>query len=107
MRTIRIFATIVAAVSSAGLCWAGGMVVVNQKGLAFSAPNLVVKKGEMVSFLNDDNTSHNILVSGNGVSLNSGLQRPGVIFRAPFTRPGTYQVGCGIHPKMKMTVVVQ
>jgi len=91
----------------AGAAWAGGIVVIDQKGLTFSTASVTVDKGTIVSFQNSDNTSHNIMVSGNGVTLNSGLQAPGVTFRAPFLKSGTYQVICGIHPKMKMTVVVK
>jgi plastocyanin len=91
----------------AAVAWAGGMVTVDQKGLAFSTAALTVKKGDILSFNNSDNTSHNILITGAGVNLNSGLQQPGVSFKAPMVKPGTYQVMCGIHPKMKMSVTVQ
>ena len=106
-RTMKLLAGLAAMIPTAGLCWAAGIVTIDQKGLTFSAQHLTVKKGDVVNFLNDDTTSHNILVSGNGVKLNSGLQRPGVTFSAPFVKPGDYQVTCGIHPKMKMTVTVQ
>jgi len=86
--------------------YAAGMVSVDQKGLAFSTGALTVASGTIVSFNNGDSTSHNILVNGNGVNMNSGLQAPGVSFKVPFLKPGTYQVMCGIHPKMKMTVTV-
>lgn len=107
MRTIKILMGFAAAVPVAGICWAAGIVTVDQRGLAFSTPQLAVKRGDIVAFTNHDTTSHNILVSGNGVNLNSGLQRPGVTFNAPFAKPGTYMVTCGIHPKMKMTVVAK
>lgn len=90
-----------------GTSWAATILTVDQRGLAFSTARLTANRGDVVSFTNNDNTSHNILVTGNGISLNSGLQRPGVAFNAPFARAGTYQVTCGIHPKMKMTVVVR
>lgn len=96
----------VLAASASGIAWAAAIINVQQKGLAFSSAALTVAKGDIVSFNNDDSTSHNILVTGNGVSLNSGLQAPGVSFKAPFLKPGVYQVTCGIHPKMKMTVTV-
>jgi plastocyanin len=86
--------------------WAAGVVSVDQKGLAFSTAALTVSKGSILSFNNSDNTSHNILITGAGVNLNSGLQQPGVSFKAPMVKPGTYQVMCGIHPKMKMSVTV-
>jgi plastocyanin len=80
---------------------------VSQKGLKFSVEELAVKKGEVVVFLNDDRTAHNITVSGEGVNVNGGLQQPGGQFRMPFSKAGTYGVTCGIHPKMKMSIVVQ
>ncbi len=84
-------------------------ITVNQAGLKFSVKDLAVAKGQTVVFLNDDNTTHNITVTGdgNGVTVNGGLQAPGGKFEMPFTKPGTYAVTCGVHPKMKMTIVVK
>jgi cytochrome c peroxidase len=84
-------------------------ITINQAGLKFSVKDLEVAKGQTVVFLNDDTTSHNITVTGdgNGVSVNSGLQPPGAKFEMPFAKPGKYQVTCGIHPKMRMTIVVK
>lgn len=97
----------VAAIIAAVSVRAAAPVTVTQKGLQFSSPDLAVSKGQMVVFMNDDKTPHNITVSGDGVNLNSGLQPPGVEFKVPFGKPGTYTVSCGIHPKMKMTVTVK
>jgi cytochrome c peroxidase len=82
-------------------------VTVNQKGLQFSVTDLDVKKGQTVVFINDDHTTHNITVTGDGVNVNGGLQPPGAEFRMPFSKPGTYAVTCGIHPKMKLNIVVK
>lgn len=91
----------------AGAAIAGGITNIDQKGLTFSSPSVTVAKGDILNFTNSDTTSHNITISGDGVSLNSGLQQPGVAFKAPMMKEGTYQVVCGIHPKMKMTVTVK
>lgn len=110
MMNSKIALTLIAAgvcgVALSGAAWARAMVTVDQKGLAFSMPALAAKKGDILNFNNNDSTSHNILITGAGVSLNSGLQQPGVSFKAPLVKEGTYQVICGIHPKMKMTVTV-
>ena len=98
---------IVAGLALADAALASTLVRVDQKEIAFSTARLVVAKGSVVSFTTSDDTSHNILITGNGVSLNSGLQGPGVAFKAPLAKPGEYLVTCGIHPKMKMTLVVQ
>jgi plastocyanin len=84
-------------------------LTVNQKGLQFSAEQLDIKKGQIVVFVNDDRTTHNVTITGdvNGVSVNGGLQPPGAEFRMPFLKPGTYAISCGIHPKMKMTIIVK
>jgi plastocyanin len=86
---------------------AAAPITVTQKGLQFSVEDLSVAKGQVVVFVNDDRTAHNITVSGEGVSLNGGLQQPGAEFKVPFGKPGTYQVSCGIHPKMKLSVTVK
>jgi plastocyanin len=86
---------------------AAAPVTVTQKGLQFSVAELSVDKGQVVAFVNDDRTAHNITVTGEGLNLNGGLQQPGADFKVPFAKPGTYQVSCGIHPKMKMTVTVK
>lgn len=109
MKTVLAFgiATVAACAVAVGVAYAANIVNVDQKGLAFSTAQLTVSKGDIVSFNNNDTTSHNILITGNGVSLNSGLQQPGVVYKAPMIKPGVYAVMCGIHPKMQMTITVQ
>jgi cytochrome c peroxidase len=96
-----------AAVGIAAVAWAATVHTIDQKNLKFSAPTLVVAKGDVVDFTNSDDTSHNITISGEGFSLNSGLQKPGTDFKVPLVKSGTYRVSCGIHPNMKMTLTVQ
>ena len=103
----RNWTCLIAAVVLTGLVRAAAPVTVTQKGLQFSVEELSLTKGQVVTFVNDDRTAHNITVTGEGVNLNGGLQQPGSDFKVPFTKPGTYQVSCGIHPKMKMTVTVK
>jgi plastocyanin len=91
----------------AGAVRAAAPITVSQKGLQFSVEDLSVSKGQVVVFVNDDRTAHNITVTGDGISLNGGLQQPGAEFKVPFAKAGTYQVSCGIHPKMKLSVTVK
>jgi len=105
MKRILFAAAAGAAVS--GACYAAVVHTVDQRGLAFSVARMTIRKGEVVRFSNHDATPHNILISAGGKLINSGLQQPGVDFKAPFARSGAYQVTCGIHPKMKMEVVVE
>jgi plastocyanin len=87
--------------------WAADPVTVGQQGLRFSSAELTVAKDQIVIFMNNDTTTHNIMVVGEGLRVNGGLQSPGAEFRVPFLKAGTYTVSCGIHPKMKMTVTVK
>ena len=80
---------------------------VDQNKLQFSVSELRIRKGETVRFMNSDRPAHNILVGSGPAMLNSGLQQPGQPFEVPFTKEGTFPVTCGIHPKMRMTVVVE
>lgn len=105
-KTICAFAAVFPIVISS-VAWAAGIVTVDQRGLAFSVATLSVNKGDVVTFNNNDSTSHNIIVTGQGVRLNSGLQAPGVAFKAPFFKAGIYEVICGIHPRMKVAVTVR
>jgi len=95
-----------AGVALAGAAWAG-VFAVDQKNLKFSVRELRIAKGDSVEFMNSDDTSHNITISGEGLSINSGLQAPGRPFKAPFVKTGSYKVTCGIHPNMRMTVIVE
>lgn len=94
------------ALSIAGAAWAATHTV-DQKNLKFSVSELTVAKGDSIEFTNSDDTTHNITISGAGFTANSGLQRPGQPFRVPLVKAGVYKVTCGIHPRMRMTVIVQ
>jgi cytochrome c peroxidase len=98
-----------AAIFAVSTTMADPPVSVSQVGAKFSVKDLAINKGQTVIFLNDDTTSHNITVTGdgNGVLVNGGLQPPGEKFEMPFAKPGTYVVTCGIHPRMRMNVVVK
>jgi cytochrome c peroxidase len=96
----------VAVLALATAAWAATLTV-DQKNLKFSVKELHVAKGDSVEFTNHDDTSHNITITGQGFTANSGLQGPGKPFKAPFVKPGAYKVSCGIHPNMRMTVIVE
>jgi plastocyanin len=80
---------------------------VDQIALRFTKPSVVVKLGGTVKFHNSDDVIHNIMtIDSDDMTEDFGLQKPGEIIRATFEHPGTFQVRCSIHPKMKMTVSV-
>jgi len=94
-----------AALASAG--YAAPTVVVDQKGMKFSVQTLTIKKGSTIRFTNSDPTVHNIFITGESGRVDGGLQSPGHALNVPFMKAGAYQVTCGIHPKMKLLVLVQ
>jgi cytochrome c peroxidase len=97
---------VVGVLALATAAWAGTLNV-DQKNLKFSVKELRIAKGDSVEFTNSDDTSHNITITGQGFTANSGLQAPGKPFKAPFAKAGVYKVSCGIHPNMRMTVIVE
>jgi plastocyanin len=80
--------------------------VIHQQGRAFSSESITVKKGEAVTFLNDDTVPHNIMSASKGNEFNLGSLPPGSSTDVTFKDDGDFQVICAIHPRMKMTVKV-
>src|SRR5690348_13012509 len=80
--------------------------IVHQQGRMFSSDSVTVKKGEAVTFLNDDTVPHNIMSASKGNEFNLGSLPPGSSTDVVFKDAGDVQVICAIHPRMKMTVKV-
>jgi plastocyanin len=80
--------------------------VIHQQGRVFSSESITVKKGEAVTFLNDDTVPHNIMSASKGNEFNLGSLPPGSSTDVTFKDVGDAQVICAIHPRMKMAVKV-
>jgi plastocyanin len=80
--------------------------VIHQQGRAFSSESVAVKKGDPLTFLNDDSVPHNIMSTSKGNEFNLGSQPPGSSTDVVFKDVGDVTVICAIHPRMKMTVKV-
>ncbi|MBV9456233.1 MAG: hypothetical protein JO141_01765 [Bradyrhizobium sp.] len=105
MRQLTLLTIIVTAGLSAGALAA--TEVIHQQGRAFSADSVTIKKGEALTFLNDDTVPHNIMSTSKGNEFNLGSQGPGTSTDVTFKEAGDVQVICAIHPRMKMTVKVE
>ena len=81
-------------------------LTITQKGRIFSAENVTVKKGEALTFVNDDSVPHNIISTSKGNEFNLGSQPPGAATDVTFKESGEALVICAIHPRMKMTVKI-
>ncbi len=82
-------------------------VTISQKGKAFSESSVTIKSGAKVRFVNDDTVAHNVYARIGSDKEDLGLQKPGEQGEISFDKPGKYRVRCAIHPKMKLTVVVE
>ena len=80
--------------------------VVYQHGRLFSIESASVKKGEALTFLNDDTVPHNIMSATKGNEFNLGSQAPGSSTEVTFKEAGDVAVICAIHPRMRMVVKV-
>jgi cytochrome c peroxidase len=79
---------------------------ISQKDRRFSPGAVMLKAGEALRILNDDTRVHNVRVDGPGKSFNSDAQNPGDTVTIGFDQPGHYDVICGIHPQMRLSVDV-
>lgn len=92
---------------SAGAAVAASDPVIHQKGKLFGPDAATVKVGDELVFLNDDETTHNVMSTSAGNAFNLGALAPGESESVSFSKAGTVKVICAIHPKMKMTVKVE
>ncbi len=89
----------------AGLAWAA-TTQVTQRDRAFSTAALAVKKGDVVQISNADTVVHHIYVESPTFNYDSGEQPVGRTLDVAFPLPGTFDVLCAIHPRMKLAVTV-
>lgn len=83
-------------------------IVVSQKGRTFTPDTLSVDRGATVTILNDDaDLLHHTYIDAPNFTFDSGDTKPGGKTDIAFTVPGTFNVLCAIHPKMKLTVTVK
>ena len=74
-----------------------------QKGRRFSVPEITIRRGESLTFTNNDEFIHQMYVDG---LFDSDERLPGQNLTEGFPRTGTFEVRCHIHPKMKLVVRV-
>jgi plastocyanin len=84
----------------------GAEFEVRQAGRIFAPTLLTVPKGGVVHFVNDEQIIHHAFVETPQFAADTGEILPGESRDIVFTRPGSYTIGCAIHPQMHMTVVV-
>jgi plastocyanin len=73
---------------------------------AFGPQSIAVKTGTTVTWTNGDQDPHTVTSQGNGVPLKSATLANGDTYQDTFTKAGSYDYLCTIHPFMTGTVVV-
>ena len=104
-------APLLALVSLSGLAAGAALgavshATVSQKGRMFSIDRIEIRRGESVTFLNDDTVPHNIVSRSPGNEFDLGSQPTGAATDVTFAVAGEARVICAIHPRMKLTVKV-
>jgi amicyanin len=84
-----------------------GPGTVTIKSFAFGPQQITVKQGTTVTWTNQDNVPHTVVSdAGAPDAFSSGSLIQGETFSFRFTKTGTYDYSCSIHPSMKGTVIV-
>lgn len=96
--------SVVAAAQIAAIALAGQNHTVIQKDRSFDVKELDIAAGDIVQFSNEDKFIHQIYVASGELSFDSAEQPPGEVISITFSKPGTYEIRCHIHPKMLLTV---
>ncbi|WP_371400536.1 cupredoxin domain-containing protein [Kribbella sp. NBC_00662] len=79
---------------------------VDIKEFAFGPQSVTVKVGTTVTWTNDDQDPHTVTSQNGSGPLKSSTLQKGDKFQYKFTKAGTFDYLCTIHPFMTGTVVV-
>jgi plastocyanin len=78
-----------------------------QKGREFHPGEVTINRGESLTFTNNDDFIHQIYVMSDNFSFDTDEKAPGEDLTETFTKAGTFEVQCHIHPRMKLIVHVK
>lgn len=83
-------------------------VVIRQHGREFSPAAVEIAVGDAIQIVNDDEgLLHHAWLDSPAFSFDIGEQEYGSANEIAFPVAGTFDVFCGIHPKMKLVVTVR
>jgi len=80
---------------------------VAQKNKSFTKKQLQINVGDVVSFPNQDPFFHNVFSLSETKTFDLGSYKKGETKKITFNDPGTVEVECAIHPKMRMVIEVK
>ena len=97
-----------ALIAAGAAALAGNTHAISQKGRAFQPKEIAIARGDSLNIVNDDGELlHHAFLRSPDLSFDSGEQNPGQSITIAFAKAGAYEVLCGIHPKMRLTVTVK
>ena len=77
------------------------------EGFKFRPPSMQTEVGKTITWTQKDSAAHTVTSTSGPESFDSGRLGKGQKFSQTFSKPGTYQYKCTIHPSMKGTIVVK
>lgn len=86
---------------------AAGVKLVTQKGKVFLPERVEMTTADTLRIVNDDAFLHHVYVKHPNLDFDSGGRKPNQTVDIQFPKPGSYEVLCEIHPKMKLVVEVK
>ncbi len=101
VRLVAVIACVIAPVAARSN--AGSLVTIDN--FAFSSPSLTVARGTEVTWTNQDDIPHSIVLGEIGVRSKALDTDNTFVYR--FDKAGTYTYICGLHPFMHAQVVVK
>jgi plastocyanin len=84
----------------------GASLDVVQQDKKFAPVKLKIKVGDTVNFKNEDPFFHNVFSLSDVQTFDLGSYPKGQSKAVKFDKPGTVEVGCSIHPDMKLMIEV-
>ena len=76
------------------------------EGFKFQPATIQAKVGETLTWTQKDGSPHTVTSTSGPESFDSGKLGKGQMFSYTFSKPGTYQYKCSIHPSMEGTIIV-
>jgi plastocyanin len=80
------------------------VLTIHMKDFKFNPTPVNIHAGDRVTFVNDDDEAHT--ATSDDKSFDSEGLDSGATWQHVFTKPGTYNYFCELHPYMKATIVV-
>jgi len=83
-----------------------GAKAIEIKDFEFSQPELRIKKGDIVTWVNQDSVKHTV-TSDTDNELNSDFLSRTESYSHTFANSGTFEYHCNAHPSMKAKIIVE